>query len=175
MIVVLGFDSHRRLEIFLLAATSRQALVPTQPPIQWIPKAFPRGWSGRGVKPTRMRGAIPLFPQYVFMVWCLVKHRDNFTFTSTFILKYLGTYSLLFYSLDSSSVLPFLCIILCFAETHILLRSSMPNFLHSCTFHTPKTKCWKLVLGKTSVKLAKCLLLSAIRWQTRAFKQQYDD
>jgi hypothetical protein len=28
-----------------------------------------------------MHGAIPPFPQYAFMVWCLVKHRDNFTFT----------------------------------------------------------------------------------------------
>jgi len=28
-----------------------------------------------------MRGAIPLLPQYVFMAWCLVKHKDNFTFT----------------------------------------------------------------------------------------------
>jgi hypothetical protein len=28
-----------------------------------------------------MRGAIPPLPQHVFMVWCLVKHRDNFTFT----------------------------------------------------------------------------------------------
>jgi hypothetical protein len=27
-----------------------------------------------------MRGAIPLLPQYVFMPWCLVKHRDTFTF-----------------------------------------------------------------------------------------------
>jgi hypothetical protein len=27
-----------------------------------------------------MRGAIPPLPQYVFMEWCLVKHRDNFTF-----------------------------------------------------------------------------------------------
>jgi hypothetical protein len=27
-----------------------------------------------------MRGAIPLLPQYAFMAWCLVKHRDNFTF-----------------------------------------------------------------------------------------------
>jgi len=26
-----------------------------------------------------MRGAIPPLPQYVFMAWCLVKHRDNFT------------------------------------------------------------------------------------------------
>jgi hypothetical protein len=29
-----------------------------------------------------MRGAIPPFPQYVFMAWCLLKHRDNFIFYS---------------------------------------------------------------------------------------------
>jgi len=29
-----------------------------------------------------MRGSIPPFLQY-FMAWCLVKHRDNFTFTIT--------------------------------------------------------------------------------------------
>jgi hypothetical protein len=28
-----------------------------------------------------MSGAIPPLSQYAFMVWCLVKHRDNFTFT----------------------------------------------------------------------------------------------
>jgi hypothetical protein len=28
-----------------------------------------------------MRGAIHPLPQYIFMAWCLVKHRDNFTFT----------------------------------------------------------------------------------------------
>jgi hypothetical protein len=28
-----------------------------------------------------MSGAIPPLPQYVFMAWCLVKHRDKFTFT----------------------------------------------------------------------------------------------
>jgi hypothetical protein len=27
-----------------------------------------------------MRGAIPPLLQYVFMAWCLVKHRDNFLF-----------------------------------------------------------------------------------------------
>jgi hypothetical protein len=27
-----------------------------------------------------MRGAIPPHPQYVFMAWCSVKHRDKFTF-----------------------------------------------------------------------------------------------
>jgi hypothetical protein len=29
--------------------------------------------------------ALYLHPQYIFMVWCLVKHRDNFTFTLIFI------------------------------------------------------------------------------------------
>jgi hypothetical protein len=27
-----------------------------------------------------MSGAIHPLPQYAFMAWCLVKHRDNFTF-----------------------------------------------------------------------------------------------
>jgi hypothetical protein len=30
---------------------------------------------------SKMRVAIPPFLQYVFMAWCLVKQRDNFTFT----------------------------------------------------------------------------------------------
>jgi hypothetical protein len=30
-----------------------------------------------------MRGAITPLPQYAFMAWCLVKHRDNFTFYFT--------------------------------------------------------------------------------------------
>jgi hypothetical protein len=29
----------------------------------------------------KMSGATPLLPQYAFMTRCLVKHRDNFTFT----------------------------------------------------------------------------------------------
>jgi len=28
-----------------------------------------------------MSGVIPPLHQYAFMTWCLVKHRDNFTFT----------------------------------------------------------------------------------------------
>jgi hypothetical protein len=30
-----------------------------------------------------MSGAIPPVLQYAFMAWCLVKHRDNFTFNFT--------------------------------------------------------------------------------------------
>jgi hypothetical protein len=56
----------------------------TQPPIEWV-----RGAVYLGVKLTthlhlvprsRIRGAIPPLPQYVFMAWWLVKHSDNFNF-----------------------------------------------------------------------------------------------
>jgi hypothetical protein len=52
-----------------------------------------RGW---GVKLTthlhlvprlRKREAIPPLPQYVFMAWCLVKHRGNFIFPRLIFLK----------------------------------------------------------------------------------------
>jgi hypothetical protein len=33
-----------------------------------------------------MRGAIPSLPQYAFMAWCLVKHRD-FTFYLYFFVR----------------------------------------------------------------------------------------
>jgi hypothetical protein len=78
-----------RLEKITDSTASRTALGPTQPPIQWVPGALTLGVKRPGVKLTihlhlvprsRMRGAIPPLPQYVFMAWCLVKHRDNFTF-----------------------------------------------------------------------------------------------
>jgi hypothetical protein len=63
------------------------ALGPTQPPIQWV-----AGVLSLGVKRPGSEADHPLpssadvknawsytsTPQYVFMVWCLVKHRDNF-------------------------------------------------------------------------------------------------
>jgi hypothetical protein len=39
-----------------------------------------------------MKGAIPPLLQYAFMAWYLVKHRDNFTFTFTELLKYVSVY-----------------------------------------------------------------------------------
>jgi hypothetical protein len=36
---------------------------------------------------SRMRGAIPPLLQYAFMAWCLVKHRNNFTFYLGFLLS----------------------------------------------------------------------------------------
>jgi hypothetical protein len=40
---VLGFDSRRRLVIFLFTTASRPALGPTQPPIQWVAGALSLG------------------------------------------------------------------------------------------------------------------------------------
>jgi hypothetical protein len=46
---VLGFDSRRGLRIFLYTTTSRTALGPTHPPIQWVLGALSLGvkWPGR--------------------------------------------------------------------------------------------------------------------------------
>jgi hypothetical protein len=88
----LGFDSWRGLGIILFTTASRTALGPTQPSIQWV-----RGTVSLGVKrPGREADHSPpssaevkkarsytSTPQYVFMAWCLVKNRDNFTLTFT--------------------------------------------------------------------------------------------
>jgi hypothetical protein len=43
LLVTLGFDSRQRLEIFLFTTTSRMALGPTQPPIQWVSGSLSMG------------------------------------------------------------------------------------------------------------------------------------
>jgi hypothetical protein len=88
---VLGFDSRRWLGIFLFTTASRTALGPTQPPIQWVPGVLSLGvkrpWREADHSPTssaevKNEWSCTSIPQYVFMAWCLVKHGDNFTFTS---------------------------------------------------------------------------------------------
>jgi hypothetical protein len=59
------------------------ALGPTHSPIQWVPGALSLGVKRPGREADhsppssgevkRMSGAIPPFPQYAFMAWCLVK------------------------------------------------------------------------------------------------------
>jgi hypothetical protein len=88
---VLGFDSRRGLGIFLFITASRTARL-------WGPPSLSNGYQGLfrwGVKRpgcetdthlhlvprSRMQDAITPLPQYVFMAWCLVKHRDNFSVT----------------------------------------------------------------------------------------------
>jgi hypothetical protein len=86
----LGFDSRRGLGIFVLTTLSRTALGPTQPPIQWVRGALSLGVKrpGHEADHSHPSGAAvknswnyTSTPQYVFVAWCLVKHRDNFTFT----------------------------------------------------------------------------------------------
>jgi hypothetical protein len=86
---VLGFGSRRGLGIFLFTTVTRTALGPTQPPIQWVPEALSLGVK----RPGREADHSPPYsaevknawsytstPQYVFIAWCLVQHRDSFTF-----------------------------------------------------------------------------------------------
>jgi hypothetical protein len=77
------------LGIFLFTTVSTTALGPTQPPIHWVPGAPSLGVKRSGREADHSppssaevkRGALLPLLQYVFMAWCLVKHRDNFTFT----------------------------------------------------------------------------------------------
>jgi hypothetical protein len=92
------------LGIFLFDIMSRTALGPTQPPIQWVPGAL-----FLGLKSSRREAdhsppssaevknawSYISTPQYVFIVWFLVKQRDIFTFTFTDIIKLRGRYRLL--------------------------------------------------------------------------------
>jgi hypothetical protein len=89
----LGFDFRRGLGIFLFTTVSRTALGPTQPPIQWEPGAISLGVKRPGREAdhpppssaeVKNAWSYTSIPEYVFMAWCLVKHRDNFTFTFIF-------------------------------------------------------------------------------------------
>jgi hypothetical protein len=87
------FDSKRGLGIFLFTTASRMALGPTQPPIQWVSGALSLGvkrpereadHSLPSSAKVKNAWSYTSIPRYVFMVWCLVKHRDNFTYTLPF-------------------------------------------------------------------------------------------
>jgi hypothetical protein len=64
---VLGFDSRRGLGVFLFTTVSRTALEQTTH-LHLVPRSK-NVWSYTSTT------------QYAFMAWCLVKHRDNLTFT----------------------------------------------------------------------------------------------
>jgi hypothetical protein len=73
---------------FPLFHISRPALGPTQAPIQCIPGALSLGAKRserEGYQSPKCRGQewwiYNLTPQHVLMVWCLIEHRDNFTFS----------------------------------------------------------------------------------------------
>jgi hypothetical protein len=74
--------------IFFFATASRPALGPTHHPLQWVPRVLtPRvKWPGREADHSSLSSAEAknawtciFTSQCVFMAWCLVKHKDNFT------------------------------------------------------------------------------------------------
>jgi hypothetical protein len=102
----LGFDSRQELGIFFFATASRPILGPTQPPIQLVPGALSPLVRGEGYEvdhspPSRaeIKNAWSYISThlYVFIVWYLVKPRENF------ILPYLTSVACL-----SQSVTPML-------------------------------------------------------------------
>jgi hypothetical protein len=43
-----------------------------------------------------MLGPVPPLPQYVFMAWCLVKHKDNFTFNFFYLYVWLDVSTMMY-------------------------------------------------------------------------------
>jgi hypothetical protein len=66
---------NNRIRGFLFSPASRPALGINQSPIQWVLRAL-----SLGIKHSWYYNSIP---PYIILKWCLIKHRDNFTFTST--------------------------------------------------------------------------------------------
>jgi hypothetical protein len=63
-----------------LVTTSRLGLGLIQLPIQWVPRVKrPEREADHSYLMPRlgMRGAVSPLPQYFFMEWCLVRHKDN--------------------------------------------------------------------------------------------------
>jgi len=92
----------------LFVTMSRLILRPTQPPIQWVLLAISSGLK----QPSHEADCSPpsgaeihhawrytSTPPYVFMVWCLIKHRVNFTCIFTFTL--LDNLSLILLSVET--------------------------------------------------------------------------
>jgi hypothetical protein len=79
----LGFNSRQwKWWIFFLFATaSRSTAGRTQPLIQWGSGARETDHSPPWSAEVKNEWSYASTPQYVFMEWCLVKHRDNFIFT----------------------------------------------------------------------------------------------
>jgi hypothetical protein len=86
-------QSSRPGRVKIFSESSRPALRPTQPPIQWVPWALSLGIKRPGreadhsppisaeVKKTWVYISTPA---YAFIALCLIKHRDNFTFLRWF-------------------------------------------------------------------------------------------
>jgi hypothetical protein len=129
---VLRFDSRRGLGIYLFTTVSRTALGPTQPPIKWVPGTLSLGVKRPGHEAdhsppssaeVKNAWSYTSTPQYVFMAWCLVKHRDNFTFTSN--LRVLGNKNSSRYSREIKKKSESVCNIQQYRSFHYLAMNKL--------------------------------------------------
>jgi hypothetical protein len=90
-----GSIPGRGWNFFLLATASGAALGPTQLPVRWLLGVLSPvvKWRYRWLTThlhlqprSRMRGAIPPLLRYVFMAWCLVYPRDDFTLPYVYVI-----------------------------------------------------------------------------------------
>jgi hypothetical protein len=88
--LIVKLDPRQGLKFFLLATASRPTLGPNQLLIQCVPGAVSLGVRRAGREAdssipsdSEFKKAWNCIPQYVFMTWYSVKHKDNFTFTLT--------------------------------------------------------------------------------------------
>jgi hypothetical protein len=82
-------DSRRGLGILLFTTAFRTALGPTQPPIECVPRDLSQGVKRPGreadqspASSAEVKNAwsYTSTPQYVFVAWCLVKHRQLYLY-----------------------------------------------------------------------------------------------
>jgi len=85
------FTAVRTSNLSYACSLNLLALGPIQPPIQCVPRALSLGVKrlGRDHSPpssAKVKNAWSCTsnPQYVYKAWCLVQHRDNFTFALPF-------------------------------------------------------------------------------------------
>jgi len=83
--------------VHLVLDLTRPALGSTHPPIQWVPGALSPGVKRLGREAdhsppssTEIKNAwcCTSIPQYVFIAWSLVKHRENFTFAFAYAIGF---------------------------------------------------------------------------------------
>jgi hypothetical protein len=147
------FD-YNFLWILLFDTAYKTALGPTQPPIQVVPGALSPGGKTAGswsqpltsiqFRRQRMRGVIPPLPQYVFIAWCLVKHKENFTFLNVLTSpEFSGTHT---WNGSGSTHIKF-----CYrVRKGDYLPTYLPTSLTNQLTNQPTP--WRRVLGKIRVK-----------------------
>jgi len=86
----LGFDSWQGQVSFLITSISRPVLGPTKPLILWVLRVLSLGVKQPGHEADhsppssaeiKNAWSCTSTPPYIFMAQCLIKHKNNFTFT----------------------------------------------------------------------------------------------